>query len=172
MIETERLKLIPFTREHYDAILGNDNISLGKLLDVETPDSWTSYKEAREAISALMGFFEALGGDVTWGSYFIILREDHKLIGSCGFKGKPDFDNYVEIGYEIHPQYQSRGLGTEAAKGLIDFAFTKKIGGIKAHTLRETNNSVRILQRLGFSFQGEVELTGEGPLWYWLLRKE
>ena len=75
MIETERLKLIPFTREHYDAILKNDNISLGKLLDVETPESWTEFKDAREAIPALIGFFEALGDDVSWGSYFIILQE-------------------------------------------------------------------------------------------------
>ena len=172
MIETERLKLIPFTREHYDAILKNDNVSLGKLLDVETPESWTEFKDAREAIPALIGFFESLGDDLSWGSYFIILQKEHKLIGSCGFKGNPDFDNYVEIGYEVHPQFQSRGIGTEAAKALIDFAFTKNIDGIKAHTLREENNSVHILQKLGFTFQGEIELMGEGPLWYWLLLKE
>jgi ribosomal-protein-alanine N-acetyltransferase len=172
MIGTERLKLIPFTREHYDAILKNDTVSLGKLLDVETPESWTEFKDAREAIPALIRFFESLGGDVSWGSYFIILQQERKLIGSCGFKGNPDFDNYVEIGYEVHPQFQSRGIGTEAAKALIDFAFTKDIEGIKAHTLREENNSVHILQKLGFTFQGETELMGEGPLWYWLLLKK
>jgi len=172
MIETERLKLMPFTREHYDAILKDDNVSLGKLLDVETPESWTAFKDAREAIPALMKFFESLGGDLSWGSYFIILQEEHRLIGSCGFKGNPDFDNYVEIGYEIHPQFQSRGIGTEAAKALVEFAFTKNIDGVKAHTLREENNSVHILRKLGFTFQGEIELIGEGPLWYWLLPKE
>ncbi|MEP6951997.1 MAG: GNAT family N-acetyltransferase [Ginsengibacter sp.] len=172
MITTERLNLISFTRKHYDAILKNDNVSLGKLLDVETPESWTSYKDARDAVPALIGFFESLGDDLSWGSYFIILQKERKLIGSCGFKGSPDFDNYVEIGYEIHPRFQSRGIGTEAAKALIDFAFTKNIDGIKAHTLREENNSVHILRRLGFIFQGEIEIRGEGPLWYWLLLKE
>jgi [ribosomal protein S5]-alanine N-acetyltransferase len=172
MIKTERLNLISFTREHYEAILKNDNVSLGKLLDVETPESWTAYKDARDAISALIGFFESLGDDVSWGSYFIILRKEHKLIGSCGFKGRPDFDNYVEIGYEVHPRFQSRGIGTEVAKALIDFAFTKNIDGIKAHTLREENNSVHILRKLSFTFQGEIEVMGEGPLWQWLLLKE
>ena len=172
MIETERLELIPFAREHYDAILKDDNVSLGKLLDVETPESWTVYADAREAVPVLIRFFESLGDDLSWGSYFIILQKEHKLIGTCGFKGNPDFDNYVEIGYEVHPQFQSRGIGTEAAKALIDFAFTKNIDGIKAHTLRDKNNSVRILQTLGFTFQGEIELMGEGPLWYWLLLKE
>ena len=33
MIETERLKLIPFTREHYDTILKNDNVTLGKIAE-------------------------------------------------------------------------------------------------------------------------------------------
>ena len=172
MIETERLKLIPFTREHYDTILKNDNVTLGKLLDVETPESWMVHKDDGKAIPALISFFESLGDDLSWGSYFIILQKEHKLIGSCGFKGNPGFDNYVEIGYEVHPQFQSRGIGTEAAKALIDFAFTKNIDGIKAHTLREENNSVRILQKLGFTFQGEIEIIGEGPLWYWLLLKE
>jgi [ribosomal protein S5]-alanine N-acetyltransferase len=172
MIETERLQLIPFSREHYDAILKNDNLSLGKLLDVDTPESWTKYKDAREAIPALIGFFESLGDDLSWGSYFIVLQKERRLVGSCGFKGNPDFDNYVEIGYEVHPQFQGCGIGTEAAKALIDFALTKNIDGIKAHTLREKNNSVRILQKLGFTFQGEIELMGEGPLWYWLLLKK
>jgi RimJ/RimL family protein N-acetyltransferase len=172
MITTQRLRLIPFTREHYEAILKNDNVSLGKLLAVETPENWTAYAEAREAIPALIGFFESLGGDLSWGSYFIILQKENKLIGSCGFKGKPDFDNYVEIGYEVHPRFQGRGIGTEAAKALVDFAFTKNISGVKAHTLREENNSVRILKTLGFTFQGEIELMGEGPVWYWLLLKE
>ena len=172
MIETERLKLIPFIREHYNAILQNDNVTLGELLNVETPKNWTEFEDAREAIPALVSFFEALGDDLSWGSYFMILKNERKLIGSCGFKGKPDFDNYVEIGYEVHPQFQSTGIGTEAAKALIDFAFTKEIAGVKAHTLRDENNSVHILRKLGFAFKGEIEITGEGPLWYWLLLKE
>lgn len=169
MIETGRLKLIPFTGKHYDAILANDNIVLGKLLDVETPESWTLYEDAKEAIPALIGFFESLADDLSWGSYFIILHKERKLIGTCGFKGKPDDENYVEIGYEVHPHFQNIGVGTEAAKALVDFAFTKKIAGIKAHTLREENNSVRILKKLGFSFGGEIEVSGEGNVWYWLL---
>jgi len=172
MIETERLKLIPFLKEHYDAIIKNDTVALGKLLEVDTPAKWTEYKDASEALPALMAFFEALAGDVSWGSYFIILKKERKLIGSCGFKGKPDFENYVEIGYEIHPNYQSRGMGTEAARALVDFALTKNIDGIKAHTLREENNSVHILRKLGFTFQGEIEIRGEGPLWFWLLLKK
>jgi len=56
MIETERLKLIPFTRQHYEVILKNDNVSLGKLLEVETPESWSVDKNAKEAIPALIGF--------------------------------------------------------------------------------------------------------------------
>ncbi len=169
MIETERLKLIPFTRIHYDAILANDNVMLGKLLDVVTPESWTVYEDAKEAIPALIGFFESLGNDLSWGSYFIVLPKERKLIGSCGFKGKPDNENYVEIGYEVHPKFQNIGVGTEAAKGLVDFAFAKKIAGIKAHTLREENTSVRILKKLGFSFGGQIELPGEGVVWRWLL---
>lgn len=63
MIETERLNLNSFTREHYHAILQNDNVALGKLLNVETPEKWTEFQDAREAVPALISFFEALGED-------------------------------------------------------------------------------------------------------------
>lgn len=99
----------------------------------------------------------------------MILKKHHQLIGTCGFKGKPDFENHVEIGYEVHPKFQSRGIGSEAAHALTSFAFAKNIAGVKAHTLPEENNSVHILRKLGFGFQGETEVTGEGRLWYWLL---
>lgn len=49
MIQTHRLHLVPFTRAHYDAILVNDNKTLGKLLEIDTPSSWPEYKDAVEA---------------------------------------------------------------------------------------------------------------------------
>src|SRR2546428_13050335 len=127
MIKTEDLHLMPFSEKHYEAIFSNDTIRLGELLNVNTPDNWTTFNEDHEAIHFLYKIFKSLADEWYWGSYFITIEGKHELIGTCGFKGKPDANNYVEIGYEINPVYQNKGFATQASKSLIEFAFNKKI---------------------------------------------
>ena len=45
------------------------------------------------------------------------------MIGTCAYKGKPDANGMVEIGYEIIPDYRLQGYATEAALALINHAF-------------------------------------------------
>ena len=59
----------------------------GELLDVKLPKTGRN-KDARKLFLHLLDSLNP--GDISWGSYFIILKEEHKLIGSCGFKGNPD----------------------------------------------------------------------------------
>lgn len=54
----------------------------------------------------------------------IVLKESGDLIGDCGLvwqevDGPPE----VEIGYHVHRAWQNRGLATEAARAVRDYAF-------------------------------------------------
>ncbi len=171
MIITNRVALIPFTEEHYQAIFKDNNIKLGELLNITTPQAWTGFSEARKAINALYDIFISLNNDARWGSYFIILQTEKKLIGTCGFKGKPDNNNCVEIGYEINTSYQNKGFATEVSKALIDFTFKQKVAGIKAHTLADENASARVLRKCNFKFTGEFNDPEDGMVWSWYLGK-
>ncbi len=50
MIETARLRLIPFDDAHFQALFQNDLYLLGHLLDVKTPKIWTTYSDAVDVL--------------------------------------------------------------------------------------------------------------------------
>jgi RimJ/RimL family protein N-acetyltransferase len=105
--------------------------------------------------------------------YFFVHQPDRKLIGNGGFKGKPDEAGTVEIGYAVAPAYRRKGLATEAAQGLIDFAFSHpQIRTIQAHTLAEENESVRVLRKVGMKFVKELNDLEDGDIWQWQLKRE
>ena len=60
MITSARLHLVPFNKALYDAIVANDNETLGTLLNVQTPSSWTEFKDAIEALPVLISIFDKL----------------------------------------------------------------------------------------------------------------
>ena len=168
MIQTTRLHLVPFTKEHYDAIAANNNEALGKLLHIHTPSSWTDFEDAVDALPVLIGFFEKLNGDLRWGSYFFIDPVQQQLLGTGGYKGAPGEDGFVEIGYEIKAAYRNHGYATEAAMALIAFAKSQPgIKGVRAHTLPEENHSVKVLRRCGMKYQGTIMDLDDGELFKW-----
>jgi ribosomal-protein-alanine N-acetyltransferase len=54
----------------------------------------------------------------------VVFREGDRLIGYCGFfRQIVDETEEIEIGYRLHPDYWNRGLATEAARAVRDYAF-------------------------------------------------
>ena len=98
-------------------------------------------------------------------SFRLVHRESGAVVGSCSFKGPPA-DGAVEIAYSIDPEMQGQGFATEAARALVDFAFSSRdVRVVRAHTLPEANASTRVLARCGFKHVGEVIDPEDGPVW-------
>ena len=168
MIETSRLRLIRWQEAHFQAIIENNLIKLGQLLDVETPTAWTTFADMADALPFFYESFKENGN--YWGSFFIIHKADKRLLGTCGFKGAPNEDGMVEIGYEIDAHYRLQGLATETAQGLIDFALQhEEVKEIIAHTLAHENPSVSVLKKLGFQFVEALIDPEDGDIWKWAL---
>lgn len=56
--------------------------------------------------------------------FALVLRENEKLIGYCGFFLQTvDHVDELEIAYRLDPEYWGRGLATEAARAVRDHAF-------------------------------------------------
>ena len=167
MIETPRLRLIPFDDAHFHALFENDMHLLGHLLDIKTPKIWTTYSDA---LDVLPFFYESFKNNGTeWASYFITHRVDKMLLGTCGYKGGPDNEGMVEIGYEMHEDYRLQGLTTEAANALVEFAFASpSVKFVRAHTISfEDNPSVSVLKKLGFELIGLFNDPDDGDIWRW-----
>lgn len=150
------------------ALKGNDELE--KHLDVIVPDNWSEFGDA-----VLTYVHEKLSKNPTeegWWTYFPVHKENNTLIGSGGYKGAPDEDGVVEIGYEITEAYRNQGLATEFAKALIEHAFTfKEVKKITAHTLGEINPSSKLLITCGFTKTHEINDMEDGLLWKWELDK-
>jgi [ribosomal protein S5]-alanine N-acetyltransferase len=163
MIQTPNLQLLPVERIHVEALLRSKS-ELAALLQVRVPDGWPHFPDSLSALeSHACNLLEA-----DWPGYFFLHPKDRVLVGSGVFKGPPDNSGTVEIGYEIASEYWNRGLATEAAQGMIDYAFShEEVRAVIAHTLAQRNASNRVLQKVGMQFIAEADDPEEGKVWRW-----
>jgi ribosomal-protein-alanine N-acetyltransferase len=169
IIETANLQLIACESAHYEAIL-RDKKELEPLLGVSVPDSWPTFPES------MPHGYEMLKRDPSslhWGFYLFIHARDRVLIGEGGFKGKPDTEGMVEIGYALVPEYRQRGLATEAARGLTDYAFSHpQVNIVQAHTLPTGDASINVLKKLGMKFVGAFNDPEDGEVLRWRVERQ
>ena len=164
LLETPRLKLLPFTLELKKVTLFERD-GLPEMLGVAVPDAWPG----ADMLEALPHFIEAMEQDPlgrVWDG-IILHKADRVAIGGIGFHGPPDEAGMVEIGYNIIPAYEGQGYATEMARRVIDLAFqTPGIERITAQCLDDNIGSIRVLEKVGMH-----RLPPEGQMLKWELWK-
>jgi ribosomal-protein-alanine N-acetyltransferase len=126
--------------------------------DVETLNALS---EAEEIIEWLADRFISRRG-LRWG---IALRhgESGSLIGTCGFNSFNERGRYASIGYDLMTAYWGQGIVPEAVAAMLDFGFgTLGLNRIEADVVVGNTASVRVLEKLGFGFEGVLRQRG-----YW-----
>lgn len=174
MIRTANLELVPCELKHFEALL-EDQEQLERMLNVTAFEDWFDFPGVAdiEAMRFLSEHLKANPDELDWWTYLFIHVEDSVLIGMGGYKGRADNSGMVEIGYAVVPAYRRRGLATEAARGLIDHAFSHAhIRRVDAHTLAERNASTRVLEKAGMKRVGTLSDPDHGEIWHWSLSKE
>ena len=82
--------------------------------------------------------------------------EGRTLIGTAGYKGPPDPEGTVEVGYGLVPDRHRRGYATETARALVASAFARPaVHRVIAETLPDLIGSIGVLRKCGFHFIGE-----------------
>jgi [ribosomal protein S5]-alanine N-acetyltransferase len=164
LLETQRLKLLPYTLELKKETLA-ERANLTEMLGVAIPDAWPG----ADMLEALPFFIEVMEKDplgLVWDG-IIIYKADQIAIGGIGFHGPPDEAGRVEIGYNIIPAYEGQGYATEMARRVIDWAFqTPGIQVITAECLVDNLGSIRVLEKVGM-----LRLAAEGHKLKWELQK-
>ena len=91
----------------------------------------------------------APGGEV---AFLITLREGGAVVGGCGVALQ---DGAPDLGYWLGVKYWNKGYATEAARAVVDFAFTELGHDTLSAGARVTNPaSRRILEKCGFQWTG------------------
>ena len=128
-LHTKNLKLVPC----------NEQFLASASSDYQLGHHIKNYLEELNKDSSLLG----------WGVWFVIEKETNQIIGDIGFKGKPNLENSVEVGYGILPSSQNKGYATEAVKELLNWAFSKpNVTKIIAECLEDNHSSIRVLEKL------------------------
>lgn len=159
MITTARLELHIATGSLLQADLDGP-AALAGALNVMVPTGWPPDLYDDDAIRHILAAVRAAPTGVPWGLRYLILVPPSvpraTLVGTAGFKGPPDEDGGVELGYGVVTEFQRRGIATEAVRGLVQFAFGHpEVSEVVGQTLQHLTPSIGVLERAGFRFAGE-----------------
>ncbi|WP_158838383.1 GNAT family N-acetyltransferase [Polaribacter sp. L3A8] len=150
VLETERLTLRALNLEDAKAIFGlRANKEVNEYIKREPPKNLSESRAFIDEISNLIAENKGI---------FWVLQSNNslELLGTIGLRNFDVADNYAEIGYEIHPDYQERGYMTEAFEEVLEYGFDKLgLKTIEAFTHKNNLASITLLHKLDFDLQTE-----------------
>ena len=85
----------------------------------------------------------------------IVLKDNHCMIGTCGFTSFDYTNNSAEVGYVIHPKEWGKGIATEALTAVLQFANNKlHLHRVEARYLEKNIASRHVMEKCGMHFEG------------------
>lgn len=151
--ETKRLRLVAANAAfiHFEL---KDRAQLFAMLNVAPTADWPPPLNDENSFRYFLPTLESDPSFAGWG-YWYVIEKPNALIGTCGFKGRPDAAGTAEIGYAIVPARQGNGFASEAASALIEWCKARGAKAVVAETLPELKASIRVMEKNGFTFEGE-----------------
>ncbi|RZL47868.1 MAG: N-acetyltransferase [Pedobacter sp.] len=156
ILTTERLSLRQLSiadQEHIFALRSNKAIN--KYLD----------RKPSETIEDAIQFIKIINDNlkknisVYWAIHSI---EANNLVGTICLFNFSNKNNCCEIGFELMPKFQGKGIMKEAASIVINYAFqTLRVQKIVAFAHHKNQNSIKLLTK--FNFEQAKELATENP---------
>lgn len=149
-LESARLILRRFTDADLAPFLAYLNDPL-----VARYQSWESYTEgaAQAAIDKQKELHPGVPGK--WFTFALELKETGTLIGHVALSVREPEPQQAEIGFTLARSFHGKGLGCEAARRVLDYAFDKlHLHRVIAITDCENASSIALLERLGMRREG------------------
>lgn len=157
MIQTKRLFLVPTTPQLLRWEMAHHD-QLGRALNASIPLLWPP-ENLRDALEFFAGNMESTPDNTEWVAYYWLstseIPNQRVLVGSGGFKGEPDANGEVEIGYGTLDEFQGKGYATEAVNALVSWALSQNHAKlVMAEALEENLPFLRVLEKAGFKLVG------------------
>ncbi|MGJ8744692.1 GNAT family N-acetyltransferase [Polaribacter sp.] len=150
VLETERLLLREINLDDTKAVFGlRTSKDVNAFITRDIPKNLAQTRGFIDSISNLV----AENNGIFW-----VIQSDlnGELLGTIGLRNFKIEDDYAEIGYEIHPDYQQRGYMNEAFQEVLKFGFQQmKLKTIEAFTHKNNSPSIALLEKHSFVFQPE-----------------
>lgn len=162
VIDEGNLKLVAVTQSLCEAErLG----LLSQSLHAHVPTIWPP-----PHVDGVIAIFEAIleesphqVGFLGW--YWISTHADGEshLVGFGGFKGSPDEEGWLEVGYAVSDEHQGHGHATRAVGALVNWARERPdVFGVSAQVRPANMGSRKVLKRNGFEYAETIYNREEG----------
>jgi [ribosomal protein S5]-alanine N-acetyltransferase len=160
-LETERLRLRPFTFDDEAAVFAL--VSDPEIARFVRFEPHRTPAETRAFLELVLGHYRR-GDPFAWA---IVVRDDGRLVGSCGFVSQAPERKSAEIGYWLGKPYWGQGYAVEAARALVRFGFEHLgLDRVEAKCFLENHAGQRVIEKLGMTFEGtdcSERIKGEYP---------
>ena len=156
VLETERLILRHFNPNDAPFILAllNEPSFLRYIGDKKV----RTLEDARQYIlNGPVAMYERHG----FGLYQVELKDSHTPIGMCGLLKREELPQ-PDIGFAFLPDFWNKGFAFEAAAAVLNDARERlQLNRVLAIVNPDNEASIRLLQKLGLSFEGNIKLAAD-----------
>jgi RimJ/RimL family protein N-acetyltransferase len=170
LVETEGV--ISIVAASFEALDAEDagGAELARLLGVAAPPSWPPQFNGPETRDWMRGLMRKHPDEPGYAGWYLIANGE--LVGTIGYKGPPDADGLVEIGYAIVDErhrlgYASAGVALLTKRALED----PRVRVIAAETLPDGAASQGVLLKAGFARTGSRIDADDGEVWRYELKR-
>jgi ribosomal-protein-alanine N-acetyltransferase len=166
VIETKRLILRKFT---LDDVEPSYKMNMDPIVSQFTGDGGVVSREEihRRIEENVMGDYKKYG----YGRLAVTLKSTGEFIGFAGLKYLDDMDE-VDLGYRFIQEVWGQGIATEACTPLIKYGFEELgLKSIIAMVLPENKASIRVLEKLNFVFDKNIDADGDDALLFRTLNR-
>jgi len=149
-IKTEKLTLRKIEESDSDVILFlRSDKAINKFIDRPENRKTKNISDAIKHIQKINTETEN-NKSISWG---ITLNNNPKIIGTICLWNFSENYKTAEVGYDLNPIFQRKGIMSEALNSVINFGFIElNIDSIEAFTHIQNENSKMLLEKNGFHF--------------------
>lgn len=162
-INTKRLKIKPLNETQMRKYI-LDDFSLEDELNLKYNSRSVSERIKKNIETKIIPSLIDKTKNSLYNTFWTVINvEKNTLVADICFKGEPNENGEIEIGYGTYEEFQGNGFMTEAIYGLINWAFNQeKIKAILAETDPKNIASIIILEKNKFV---KINETSENISW-------
>ena len=168
VFETRRMILRELTPDDAPAMCALNRDPL-VMRDMPVPEDNSIDAERARLARYVEGAYRTDG----FGLWAAVLRASNRIIGRCGLlRQSVDGSDEIEMSYQIASAFQGRGLATEAASAIRDFAFQSlQLTRLIALVPCDHPASRRVAEKTGMRRERELVWRGKRIQLYAIARK-
>lgn len=118
-LETKRLRLVPMTYDFILKVIKND-LSAYELLGATKTETWPEATDIKDILHILRDTLKNKPKPDGFDAWLFISKENGTIVGDGGFKGSPDENGIIDMGYAIIECQRRKGFALEAVSALLE----------------------------------------------------